>query len=176
MCWIVNMVFNPPSKNGHNKARKAHKKPVKMAKVMKQCLYKKWFKRLQLFISKKKKNPTNDEITTGKKDTSKDFIISKNTGNKGIKRSYQVVTSKQRKGGYLLKHRLLKLGNHCRTVLWMSKLTLLKDIIRPIHGRKIFHELSDPETPTAGSGNPWITSRWSLNSAPGKYHYKLFGG
>lgn len=49
---------------------------------------------------------------------------------------------------------MLKLENNCETVLWMSKFTLLEDVIRPIHVRKTFHELSDVETPIAGSGNP----------------------
>lgn len=46
--------------------------------------------------------------------------------------------------------------------------TLLQDIIRVIHGRKIFCELSDVKTCIAGSGKPWTTTHRSLRSAPGR--------
>lgn len=71
---------------------------------------------------------------------------------------------------------MLKMGNRCQTALWMSKFTLLKDIIRLIHRRKVFHELSNIKTLVASSGNHWTTSHWSLKSAPGKCHHQLSRG
>lgn len=62
-----------------------------------------------------------------KEDMRKDFNIRNYTGNKSVKRSFQVAMSNYRKG-YISKHSMFKMGNHCQTALWMSKFTLLKDI------------------------------------------------
>lgn len=88
-----------------------------------------------------------------KEDMSKDFIIPNDIGNKSIKRSCQVVMSKYIKEGCISKHGMLKMGNHSQKASWMSKFTLLKDIIRSIHRRKVFHELSAVKIPVASSGN-----------------------